>query len=225
MRYYVAAPFGADRRDRYLAKGVGLLYSPTYRFAPRPCEDRQFILDNGAFSAYVNGTPWDEDGFCAFVRRVAGLDITPAFVVLPDIVAGGLRSLDRSAEYISRLPDTWEKYLPVQDGMTDEDIIPLLNRVEGIFVGGTVTWKWRTAQGWCRIAHILGLKCHIGRVNSERQLLSARNAMVDSVDGSTASRNHRDDRLFRHLAALGDQRPLEQVAPDWRPPRSGAGGR
>lgn len=205
MKYYVAAPYGADRRDYYIAKGLGLLFSPTYGILPRPCEDWQFVLDNGAYSAYSNNIPWEEERFYSYVKRLVDNNLTPMFVVLPDIVAGGIQSLNRSVTHIPRLPEAWEKYLPVQDGMVDEDVIPILEQVDGIFVGGTVVWKWRTAERWCHLAHTFGLKCHIGRVNSERQLLSAKNVGADSVDGSSASRNHTTNRLFRHLTALQEQ--------------------
>ena len=210
VRYYLAAPFGADRRDAYLAAGLDLLYSPTYGKMPRPCEDGRFVLDNGAFSAYMSGTPWDEARFYGLVRQIANLGIAPAFVVLPDIVAGGLQSLARSMEHVGKLPGDWRKYLPVQDGMDKYDLIPfIIDRVDGIFVGGSTVWKWRTAKDWCEFAHLVGLDCHIGRVNSERQILAARHAEADSVDGSTASRHHSVDRLLRYRALLQEQAVIE----------------
>lgn len=206
MRYYLAAPFGADRRDAYLAAGLDLLYSPTYGIVPRPCEDGRFALDNGAYSAYANHLPWDGDRFYSYVHQIEERGLSPEFVVLPDIVAGGLRSLVRSVEHIEALPMAWRKYLPVQDGMGKYDLIPsIIDRVDGIFVGGSTVWKWRTAKDWCEFAHLVGLDCHIGRVNSERQILAARHAGADSVDGSTASRHHSVDRLLRYLALLQEQ--------------------
>ena len=206
MRYYLAAPFGVDRRDEYLRIGLDLLYSPTYGKIPRQCEDGRFALDNGAFSAYANRTPWDEDRFYIMVHQIEERGVSPAFVVLPDIVAGGLRSLARSMEHVGKLPDDWRKYLPVQDGMSVYDLIPaVITRIDGVFVGGSTVWKWRTAKDWCEFAHRVGLDCHIGRVNSERQILAARHAGADSVDGSTASRHHSMDRLIRYLARLREQ--------------------
>ena len=209
MRYYLAAPFGVDRRDECLRIGLDLLYSPTYGKIPRQCEDGRFALDNGAFSAHINDTPWDEDRFYTMVHQIEERGVSPAFVVLPDIVAGGLRSLTRSTEHIGKLPETWKKYLPVQDGMSECDLLPsTINRIEGVFVGGSMTWKWRTAKDWCAFAHRMGLDCHIGRVNSERQLLAARHAEADSVDGSTASRHHSVGRLMRFQALLQGQAAL-----------------
>jgi len=206
MRYYLAAPFGVDRRDECLAIGLDLLYSPTYGKVPRPCEDGRFALDNGAYSAHINRVPWDEGRFYRLVQQIVNIGISPAFAVLPDIVAGGMRSLIRSTEHIERLPAAWRVYLPVQDGMSEYDLIPsIIDRIDGIFVGGSVVWKWRTAKDWCEFAHRVGLDCHIGRVNSERQILAARHAGADSVDGSTASRHHSMDRLIRYLAGLREQ--------------------
>ena len=209
MRYYLAAPFGVDRRDEYLRIGLDLLYSPTYGKIPRQCEDGRFALDNGAFSAYANRTPWDEDRFYIMVHQIEERGVSPAFVVLPDIVAGGLRSLIRSTEHIEKLPETWKRYLPVQDGMGEYDLIPsIIDRIDGVFVGGSTAWKWRTAKGWCEFAHLMGLDCHIGRVNTERQILAARHAGADSVDGSTASRHHSVERLMQFLALLQGQAVL-----------------
>jgi len=206
VRYYLAAPFGADRRDASLAAGLDLLYSPTYGKVPRPCEDGRFALDNGAFSAYVNRAIWDEARFYRLVRQIVDLGIAPTFVVLPDIVTGGLQSLVRSMEHVGKLPDDWRKYLPVQDGMSVYDLIPaVITRIDGIFVGGSTVWKWRTAKDWYEFAHLVGLDCHIGRVNSERQILAAHHAGADSVDGSTASRHHSVDRLLRYRALLQEQ--------------------
>ena len=205
MKYYVAAPFGADRRDEILSNGFGLLYSPTYRKVPRACEDGQFVLDNGAFSAYVNGSLWDERAFYSLADQVFERGISPVFVVLPDIVAGGPASLDRSVAHIRRLPTEWRKYLPVQDGMTAEHVDPIASQVDGVFVGGSVGWKWRTAHAWCEFAHGREIACHIGRVNSFRQILSASRCGADSADGSTASRHHALNKLIRHTTSLQDQ--------------------
>ena len=205
MRYYIAAPYGTDRRDRCLAAGFGLLYSPTYRKTPRPCECGEFVLDNGAFSAYKRGAPWDGGAFYSLVDRIERDGISPAFVVLPDIVAGGVASIARSIASLPRLPQTWRKYLPVQDGMAADHVDPVIPDVDGLFVGGTVGWKWRTARDWVELAHQHGRSCHIGRVNSSRQILTAHRVGADSVDGSTASRHHSIDRLIRHYVALQEQ--------------------
>lgn len=224
VKYYLAAPLGAKRRDEYLELGFGLLYSPTYGIIPRQCEDFLFALDNGAFSAYRGRVPWDETRFYRYVQRIENTNITPAFVVIPDIVAGGKESLDLSVSHIQKLPSTWKKYLPVQDGMKECDLTPNITEyIDGIFVGGIVTWKWRTAGMWCKLAHDFGFNCHIGRVNTEREILSAYHIDADSVDGSSASRNRTELKLLRNILSLQTQKLLscrgegsEQEAPPLR---------
>lgn len=210
MKIYLAAPFGMDRRDWCLQNGLGLLYSPTYVKYPRTCENEKFVLDNGAFSAHVRGAEWDEIAFYHLVERVACDGLTPAFVVLPDIVAGGILSLERSAKHIDRLPSSWSKYLAVQDGIKASDVRPYIDAIDGLFVGGSVVWKWRTAAIWGKFAHEHGISCHIGRVNSGRQFLQASAAGADSVDGSTASRHHRMYRILKYQGLLKEQRVLEK---------------
>ena len=55
-----------------------------------------YAIDNGAWSAYLREECWDERPWIELLRaHGAGAD----FVVVPDIVAGGLESLERSRAY------------------------------------------------------------------------------------------------------------------------------
>ena len=53
----------------------------------------QYALDNGAWADYQAGRDFDED---SFERLIDKLGAKADWIVLPDIVAGGLRSLDLS---------------------------------------------------------------------------------------------------------------------------------
>lgn len=59
-----------------------------------------YCLDNGAWWSFANGQPFDE---AAFLRAYGALARGADFVVLPDIVAGGLRSLEFSLNWRVRL--------------------------------------------------------------------------------------------------------------------------
>lgn len=153
-------------------------------------EGFQYALDNGAWTAYVQGTPWDEE---AFRRLVDLLGRDADFVVAPDIVAGGLASLRLSEKWLARLTDadrpTLRRILvPVQDGMTAADITPLLSETVGIFVGGSTDWKLLTMGRWADVARERGAYCHVGRVNSAVRIRMCGRFGVDSFDGSSASR-------------------------------------
>lgn len=145
-----------------------------------------YAIDNGAWGSFQQGTPWDEDVFVEALRVLGrGAD----WVVLPDIVEGGLASLERSLSWVARC----RKYcslvlLPVQDGMTLDDVRPHVGERVGLFVGGSSEWKVKTIPLWGRFAQAEDLWLHVGRVNSAKRIKSCTLAGVTSVDGTSPSR-------------------------------------
>jgi hypothetical protein len=193
MKIFVAD--GCERiRNICRNHNIGILSSPSYWRNPT---DISYILDNGAFIAWKNRTCWDELLFYSVVERMQKEKIVPYFVVVPDIVCGGKKSLDFSMDHIHNLPSGWAKYLPVQDGMTTQDIV--LSGLAGIFVGGSIDWKWRTAREWCKFAHKNNILCHIGRVGTIKNYIRAEKCGADSVDGSGPTRNNRMDIPIRFM--------------------------
>jgi len=73
-------------------------------------------------------------------------------------------------------------YLAVQDGMAAADVRAAIAGFGGIFVGGTLSWKLQTGASWVRLAHELGLPCHVGRVGTARRVRWARRIGADSID-------------------------------------------
>ncbi|TDN58998.1 hypothetical protein [Paraburkholderia sp. BL10I2N1] len=66
--------------------------------AHRP-EGMRYALDNGAWTAYQQGEPFDELAFMSVVEKLGeGAD----WIVLPDIVQGGLASLEYSLRWKER---------------------------------------------------------------------------------------------------------------------------
>lgn len=148
-------------------------------------EGMPYSLDNGAWWAFANKQPFDEQ---AFLRAYDLLADGADFVVLPDIVAGGMRSLDFSLGWRERLPRVCPQLLAVQDGMEPEDIAPLVGRELGIFVGGSTEWKLARLADWGALAKQTGAYLHVGRVNSVRRIALCAAARADSFDGSSVSR-------------------------------------
>ncbi len=170
----LAALRGAGWRILVSAKGV------------HRTEGFPYAIDNGAWTSHQQGTPFDD---AAFIKCVNYLGADADFVVAPDVVMGGMGSLALSLTWIPWLRDRCRRILvPVQDGMTDEDIAPLLSPELGIFVGGSTEWKEATTLRWSRLAHAHGAWCHVGRVNTIRRIRICQFAAVDSIDGSSASR-------------------------------------
>ena len=142
-----------------------------------------YAIDNGAWTAHQNGTQFDEDLFVGVVKKLGdGADWT----VIPDIVAGGMESLDFSLSWIPRL--SGRLLLAVQDGMTPEIVRPHLSDRVGIFIGGGTEFKEQTAESWGRLATEVSCYLHMGRVNSQRRIKIAKSVGCDSFDGTSASR-------------------------------------
>lgn len=143
-------------------------------------------LDNGAWSAFCQQKPWDERAFCMALSKVGS---TADFTVAPDIVAGGMQSLDLSLKWLPRLLDSTSRVLiAVQDGMSATDVEPYLSDRVGIFVGGSTEWKLSSLPQWSRLSLRVGSYLHVGRVNSARRIRLCALHSVHSVDGTSASR-------------------------------------
>jgi len=144
-----------------------------------------WAFDNGAYRDWTAGRAFDADRFNASLDLALAHAPRPDFVVAPDIVAGGVASLDFSLRWAEHLAGRGVRnlYLAVQDGMAQEHLDgAALQRFTGLFVGGTLSWKLRTGEAWTRYAHRLGKRCHIGRVGTPNRLRWAIRIGADSVD-------------------------------------------
>lgn len=173
--------------DRLRAHGWGLLVSRAGVWRTEGFE--RIVADNGAWADFQAGRPFDEDAFERFLDWLAAQSIIADWIVLPDIVAGGLRSLDLSIRYINRcLSLTPLVLIAVQDGMEDRHLAPLVGPSVGIFLGGSTEWKLATMLAWGRFCRQRGLYYHVARVNSIKRMSLAAASGADSVDGSSATR-------------------------------------
>ena len=106
----------------------------------------------------------------------------PYLAVAPDIVAGGLKSLDYSLSWMDRLPE-WPWYLAVQDGMDPGGVAAVIGRFTGLFLGGTDRFKLQ-AERWCDLAHGHSKRFHYARAGTIRKLVHAYRIRADSLDSS-----------------------------------------
>lgn len=185
---------------------LGLTFTPT---DSKQGWEGAYFQDNGAYSAWNNKTSFDHTAFLRSLDKFPN----PDFVVLPDIVEGGLESLKFSIKWLDIIDFLGYKrnfYLAVQDGVEEEDIPKwLLERIKGIFVGGSMDWKHDTGEAWVRFAHRHGLKCHIGRVGVLKYVMWAFRIGADSIDSANFARHHYIfDALVQWLK--GEHKPLEQ---------------
>lgn len=155
-------------------------------FASAPPTPRQFEdwgYDNGAYDAFTHNKPFPETKFLRRLDVALKVNSDPILAVCPDIVAGGMRSLDFSVKWLERLPCFWPWYLAVQDGMTQDAVLEVAHLFAGIFLGGTDKFKL-TAYRWSRLAHFADKKFHYGRAGTLRKIRHAWAVEADSLDSN-----------------------------------------
>ncbi len=172
---------GSTRSKRLVSRSIANGWGRLFCGKPTPKAGEPWALDNGAFAAWQAKTAWSASAFLKSVEQAAGLH-PPTMAVLPDVVAGGLASLDWSLRWLAVLPQMpW--YIAVQDGMTHDVVARALDGVAGIFLGGSDAFK-ATAPAWRELAHRHGKKFHYARVSTENRLRAALDCGADSADSS-----------------------------------------
>jgi hypothetical protein len=164
-----------------------------------------YFLDNGAFTAWKNQKKWNENKFFDLLKKYPDYD----FVVVPDIVCGGIKSLELSKRYAVAIPRP--RYLAAQDGMLLNDVMFNLDLFDGIFIGGSIPWKFQTASAWSQLAHNHDLKCHAGRVGTWEGMIHMHFCGADSVDSTTASRHQSDYHIQKYYDHLKNQSQLGMI--------------
>lgn len=149
-----------------------------------------YALDNGAWTSFQRGEAFDES---AFQLAVDKLGERADFIVVPDIVAGGLRSLDFSLTWLERLRGvSTPMAFAVQDGMTPAMVEPYIgagrSKAGYLFVGGSTEWKLATMSQWVELGRRKHAGIHVGRVNTVRRIKACLGAGATSFDGSGPSR-------------------------------------
>ena len=190
MIYYAAHTTGARNRATLRGLGFGMLGSAGYRWTDPEWRARElgglgWALDNGAWSAFQAGKPFDGEAFKRAVSEAGRLD----FVVVPDVVMDDMGTRRMAAEWLPwTLANADARYvlLPVQEGM-EHDPLPLDGRI-GVFVGGDSRWKERKLHHWRARTKAAGSYLHVGRVNTARRLRICLDQGVDSCDGSGAAK-------------------------------------
>jgi hypothetical protein len=194
MLVYTGNAYAEDDLDNIQQLGMGIMlaassagYKPDKKHRAVPC-----ALDNGAFQCWQRGFPFMADVFRSALADAYKAGLILDFIVTPDIVAGGQRSLDYSISWAQgELLTAQRLALAVQDGIGPEQVrnTGLVRRFTYIFVGGTEDWKWSTGEMWVKFAHDYGLKCHIGRCGTLERLMLAASWGTDSVDSTNFVRN------------------------------------
>jgi hypothetical protein len=191
MKIYSGIAFG-KKLEMVKNLNMGIMISSVYDtgFIKPSLKETFCALDNGAFSDYMKGLqyPFDEYRFLQTLSNCMQYEIPLDFIATPDMVAGGLKSLEFSLKWAERLKGG-KLAIVVQNGMKPEDLTnDILDKFTTIFVGGTLSWKWATAKEWAEFAHSNGKNLHIGRAGTVTALQAA-SEYSDSVDSTSIVRN------------------------------------
>jgi hypothetical protein len=171
---------------------IGHIYSPGGFRGPW----QNYGVDNGAFTEWSKGRPFQSAPFIALLNRLKTAAHAPRWVAVPDVVTDKEGTLERWREWEPRLREYgWPLAFVVQNGMKAIDVPA---SADAIFVGGDTEWKQATAHYWCeRFARV-----HVGRVNGEKDLWRYHRAGAESCDGTGWFRGARKqlDGLWYYLA-------------------------
>lgn len=171
----------------------------------------RYAVDNGAWTDYIKGRQFNHMRFLKVLEKIKQQEIQPDFIVLPDIVRGGIKSFELSKSYLD-VADNHPCYFSIQDGITPEMITPdIIEVVNGFFIGGSNVWKWRVMNEWVTFAHEHRKKIHVGKIGTLRDFLKCSAALVDSADGSTLIRHHREKDIGRYMGIVREQSKIKEV--------------
>ncbi len=161
--------------------------------------------DNGAWADFQAGRAFDEDAYERFLDWLAAQPVTADWLVLPDIVAGGLASLELSMRFLNRCLSVAPLVLiAVQDGMETSDLALLVGPNVGIFLGGSTEWKLARMAEWGAFCAERQVHYHVARVNSIKRISQAIASGAHSIDGSSASRYAVSLPRLAYAARQGD---------------------
>lgn len=172
-------------RDALIAAGWGVMISPTGCGLDTDGFSR-VALDNGAWTFFQKGLPFDETLFRKTLEHVGH---RVDWCVAPDIVCGGDESLALSMRWLPRCLDECQQVLiAVQNGMEPHQFEHIVGPRIGVFVGGDTRWKEDTMADWGGLGLRTGCTVHVGRVNTMRRIALCNAARVSSFDGTSASK-------------------------------------
>lgn len=187
MNCYASRTGTKRNLDALRRHGWGLLVSRAGKWRTEGFQ--RIVGDNGAWADFRAGRAFDEDAYDRFLDWLAAQVIVPEWLVLPDIVAAGLRSLDLSLRYLNRCRAQAPLVLiAVQDGMDADDLAPLVGPSVGIFLGGSTEWKLAQMRYWGEFCADRRIHFHVARVNTTKRMYCAIAAGAHSIDGSSGSR-------------------------------------
>jgi hypothetical protein len=80
--------------------------------------------------------------------------------------------------------------------------------IKGLFVGGSLSWKFQTCRMWADLSHLYNIKCHVGRIGTYEGFIHMHYCNIDSVDSSTATRHNDNTHIQKYFSHLKSQKQL-----------------
>jgi hypothetical protein len=174
-----------------------------------------WFYDNGAFEDWRAKRGFDAEAYSRDLDTIARehADDPPDFLVAPDVVGAGPASLALSTEWLPTLrPYGWPVYLAVQDGIEESpDLALALAAFDGVFLGGTLPWKLRSAPHWAEACRRLGKPFHFARCGTAKRVAFAQALRCDSLDSSLPLWSRANLAVFSRAVA---QLPLLSEFPE-----------
>lgn len=157
---------------------VGVLIGPSYGKKVPIDKWMPFALDNDAFIAWRDKTPWDVEAWRSMIAWIRLSGHKPLWAAVPDVVANRQATLDNWKLYSHEIKRIgWPAAFCVQDGMTPCDVP---TNADVVFVGGTDGWKFPNLGIWTRAFP----RVHCARVNAPEMIEACERVGCESVDGT-----------------------------------------
>lgn len=142
-----------------------------------PTREWIWAADNGCFS-----NRWEEKTWIKWLQSFAN-PAEALFATVPDVVADHQQTLERWKQYAPSVKDMgFKPAFVLQDGATEE--LPF-EEMGALFIGGTTQFKLsHKAKQIVQIAKHHKVWIHMGRVNSYKRMIIAKDFGCDSIDGT-----------------------------------------
>lgn len=167
-----------------------MLISPSYMNRVPVDEWMPFALDNDAYKAWRDHTPWDVKSWHKMIAWIRMTRQKPMWAAVPDVVANREATIANWNLYADEILSLgWPAAFCVQDGMTPDDV-PAEASV--VFVGGSDRWKFPNLKMWTENFP----RVHCARVNAPKMIEACERLGCESVDGTGWFRDpSRKDKL------------------------------
>jgi hypothetical protein len=189
MKIYTCDPNGYKKGIEVLRQyNLGVMISPHPKHVPlKSHSELPFLaIDNGAFRSFITGEPFDKGSFLKCLEKCENLDLVLDFVVCPDIVGGGKRSLDFSMMWRDIL---WMSNvaLVVNDSLSITDIESVIGEFSHLFISSKFSKNWLQ---WRDLGARHNKNVHVGACGTEDKLRYAWENNFASCDSSNFYRNN-----------------------------------